>query len=495
MPPIVRRRRTTKPAANGHSRRGATPRLAWRLAVVGRIDEAVTLAMAACEAIDRLDDDAEAPVAGGRARQILARLLFATDRPDEGEREYFAARDLFAGAGDDERLARCDADLAIDLMGAGRLDDAEGRAEAAVAGFSMLERPVDAAPMQLVLGRIQAESERYEEARNNFAAAGAVFAGQELDAGVAEASYLEGLVTSELGDDDAAVDRFTTAIEAGHRAGVHDGEAASRVERGLAFGRLGRYDEAASDLQAAADAFTELGEGPGAARATYALANARGDVGDLPGAVAAFEAAAEGFAAGDFTAAAAQARLDGAAVLDQLGRVDEALSWLEQAVAGFAAAGEILAVALARRAWGGMAGATREAEGLAALADARAVFAEHGAGWDVAECDDMTARVLAGTGQVHEAIGPAMSAAEGFRAAGDRLALAAIDTLLGRLLADADLPEEAVERFQDAIAAAGEEQADPLAARAHEALADVLDSLGRADEAAASRQEAARLAD
>jgi Flp pilus assembly protein TadD len=73
------------------------------------------------------------------------------------------------------------------------------------------------------------------------------------------------------------------------------------------------------------------------------------------------------------------------------------------------------------------------------------------------------------------------------------LALAAIDTLLGRLLADAGRREEAVQRLQEAITAAAEEQADPLAARAYDALAQVLDSVGRADEAKASREMASRL--
>ena len=71
--------------------------------------------------------------------QIVARLLFAAGRPDEGERQYLEARDRFADAGDDRRLARCDAALALDLLGAGRFEDAEGRAEAAVAGLTMLD--------------------------------------------------------------------------------------------------------------------------------------------------------------------------------------------------------------------------------------------------------------------------------------------------------------------------------------------------------------------
>ena len=65
--------------------------LARRIGMQGQVDEALPLAEEARDAIDRLHDDPEAPLAGARARQIVARLLFAAGRPDEGERQYLEA--------------------------------------------------------------------------------------------------------------------------------------------------------------------------------------------------------------------------------------------------------------------------------------------------------------------------------------------------------------------------------------------------------------------
>ena len=255
--------------------------LARRIGMQGQVDEALPLAEEARDAIDRLHDDPEAPLAGARARQIVARLLFAAGRPDEGERQYLEARDRFADAGDDRRFARCDAALALDLLGAGRFDDAEGRAEAAVAGLTMLDRAVDAAQLQLVLGRLQAEAERHEEALVNFRAAYAVFSARELWPAAAEALHLDALVLAATDQAEPAIDRFHEAIELAASVGLTGGEGTSRLELAMVLGRLARLDEAETEFELAADMLTKAGDEMGAAHAVYGLATARRELGDL----------------------------------------------------------------------------------------------------------------------------------------------------------------------------------------------------------------------
>lgn len=469
--------------------------LAWRAAASNDGEDGLAGAMAARDAVLAMPDDPAAPLAAARACQIVGRLLFAAGRPEEGEHMYLEARDHFADAGDDRRLARCDAALALDLVGAGRLEDAEGRAEAAVAGLMMLDRAVDAAQVQLVVGRIQAQDERHDEARLNFAAARAAFVDHQLDAPAAEAAHLEALVASASGDDGAAVELLSTAIEGAQRADLSDGAAASHLERGIALDRLGRFTEAEADFAAAATALHEGGDAAGAARAIYGMAVTRRSRGDLVAAVETFNVTAEAFDAAGFAGAAAQARLDGAGVLEQLGRVDEALGWLERAGQGFVAEEEPVHVAVAVRAWGAAAGFAGRPEGLAAVAEARGVFAAHGVAWEVAECDDVAARLLGSVGRPAEAVPLAASAVEGFDAVGDAVAASSAGILLGRVLAESGRLEEAVGELERAIARAADAGIDPLAAQAHGSLADVLDAVGRGDEAPAHREAVARLAE
>lgn len=468
--------------------------LARRIGMAGRIDEALPLAEQARDAIDGLHDDPQAVISGARARQIVARLLFAAGRPDEGERQYLEARDRFADAGDDRRLARCDAALALDLLGAGRFEDAEGRAEAAVAGLTMLERAVDAAQLQLVLGRLEAEGERHEDALANFRAAQEVFRARELWPAAAEAIHLEALVLSATGEPDQALSRLGEAIGVAQRAGMDGGEGVSRLERAMVLGRLGRLDEAEAEFARAGDALVRAGDGLGAAQATYGLGSTRRAAGDPDGALESFTSAVEAFGELGAPGAQAQVLFDGGGLLAQLGRTDEALTWFDQAAAGFAADGEPLHVALVRRTWGATAGFASRPDGLDALSEARAVFAEHGATWDVAECDGMTAQVLAALGRHDDAVAAADASLAGFRSVGDGIAAVVAETMLGQLLAGGGRMGEAVAHLERAISGAVEEGAEPLAGPAHEALAGVLDDLGRAPEATLHRAAAQRLA-
>ncbi len=466
---------------------------ARRIGATGRVDDALALAEEARDAIDALRDDPEAIVAGARARQVLARLLFAVGRVDEGEREYLEARDRFADAGDDRRLCRCDAALALDLVGAGRFEDAEGRAEAALAGLMMLDCVVDGAQLQLVVGRLQAEGERHEEALVNFRAAHAVFSARALWPAAAEAVHLEALVLAAMGQDELAIDRFREAIAVAVRAGMDGGEGTSRLEMALVLAQVGQLEASAAEFELAAAALGRAGDTVGAARAAYGLGTARRQLGDLQGALGAFSDAAASFAASGVPGAQAQALFDGGAVLAQMGRTDDALGRLDQAAAGFAVDGEPLHRALVRRAWGAIAGFASRPEGLAALSEARATFAEEGAAWDVAECDAVTARVLGSLGRPVEALVTAEAAAAGFRALDDPVAEVAAETMVGRLLAETGMADDAIGHLQSAIAGAVASGAEPLAAQAHEALAEVLEALDRGAEAAVHRDAAQRL--
>lgn len=467
--------------------------LAWRAGMMGRTEDALVVASEARDAIDAMGDDDNADMAGARVRQMLARILFSAGRPEEGELQYLEARDRFADAGDDRRLARCDAALALDLLGAGRLEDAEGRAEAAVAGLGMLDRPVDAAQLQLVLGRVQAEGERYEESLVNFRAAYAVFSGRDLWPAAAEAIHFEALVLAAMEQDEPAIERFHEAIDVAERRGMSGGEGTSRLELAGLFGRLGRLDEAVMQFELARDALGKAGDEFGVAHATYGLGTARRQAGDLDEALDAFSVAAESFAAMDAVGAQAQALLDGGTVLAEMGRVDDGLAWLEQAAAGFAIDGEPLHIALVRRSWGAAAGFASRPEGAEALTEARAVFAEHGATWDVAECDLLSAQVLGLLGRHEEAVTAGEAAVAGFRDVGDTVTLVAAETVQGRVLADAGRPGEAVGHLERAIASAASMGAEPLAAPAHEVLAEMLEALDRGAEAASHRAMAHRL--
>ncbi|MCU1356626.1 MAG: hypothetical protein JWM89_2044, partial [Acidimicrobiales bacterium] len=247
---------------------------AWQRGISGEVQVGLDQALAAVEGISALTDadDDELVLADGRARQAAARLLFAADRPDEGTAAYLAARDRYADAGDARRVARCDASLAADLLAVGRNEDAEGRAEAALAAFSLLDAAADAGRMELVLGQIRVQDpERLGEALESFVAAKDRFADLDLPAFTAEALHLEGLTLTALGRDDDAVDAFEAAVEAGEAAGLDAGVAATRLELGPALARLGHDEEATRCLDAAREQMTAAGDGVGAARASYAL--------------------------------------------------------------------------------------------------------------------------------------------------------------------------------------------------------------------------------
>lgn len=466
---------------------------AIRAAMGGHVEEALAIAHGACDAIDRLHDDPQAPLVGARARQTEARILFAAGRPDDGERRYLEARDRFADAGDDRRLARCDAALAMDLLATGRLEDAEGRAEAAAAGLTMLDQPVEAAQLQLLLGRLQAEGGRHDEALGNFRAAQAVFSERELWPAAAEAMHLEALVLAATDEEAAAVDCFEGAIEIAMRAGMAVGEGTGRLELAVVLGRLGRLDESAAQFELARDALAGAGDELGAAHATFGLASTRREAGDLSAALDTFTTAAESFAAAGAVGAQGQSLFDAGAVLAQLGRLDDALASLDQAAAAFAADGEPLHVASVRRAWGATAGFASRPEGLDALAEARSIFVAQEATWDVADCDGMLSQVLESFGRHEEAVGAGEASVAGFRSVQDRVAVVAAETVLGRALAGAGRAVDAVRHLQLAITSAVDEGVESMAAPAHEALADVYEALARPADAALHHDAAMRL--
>ncbi|MDQ6696333.1 MAG: tetratricopeptide repeat protein [Actinomycetota bacterium] len=468
--------------------------LAWRSGMMGRVEDALIVGGQARDAIDAMGDDASAPLAGARVRQMLARTLFAAGRPDEGELQYLEARDRFADAGDDRRLARCDAALALDLLGAGRLEDAEGRAEAAVAGLTMLDRPVDAAQLQLVLGRVQAEGERYEESLVNFRAAFEVFSERELWPAAAEAIHFEALVLAAMEHHEPAIERFHEAIAVAEKLGMSGGAGTSRLELAGLLGRLGRLDDAVIQFESARVALTAAEDPFGVAHATYGLGTAHRAAGDLNQALNAFSVAAESFAAIEAVGAQAQALLDGGTVLVQLGRVDDGLAWFEDAAEGFALDGEPLHLALVRRSWGAAAGFASRPDGVEALAEARSVFAEHGATWDVAECDLLSAQVLGLLGRHDEAVTAAETAVAGFRDVDDAVTLVAAETMHGRALVDAGRPGDAVSHLERAVASSTSMEAVSLAAPAHAVLADALDALDQPEAADTHRATAERLA-
>ncbi|MCU1453542.1 MAG: hypothetical protein JWN46_1688 [Acidimicrobiales bacterium] len=492
---------------------------AWQLGVGGDLDAAMAQATATVDALDALDraaagadvddddddedDQHELRVARGRARQVLARLLFASDRADEGVAAYLAARDLFADDVDARRVARCDAALALDLLGVGRVEDAEGRAEAALAAFSVLDAEADAGRMDMVLGQIRAQSgERLEESLASFGSAKERFVAAGVPAFQAEALHLEGLVLASLGRDDDAIDAFEEAVEVGEAAGLDAGVALTRLELGPALARLGHDDEAVRCLDAAREQLTELADGLGLARAAYSLAGVHREHGRPAEALDELRAAATLFEDLGLGAATGQVRLDGGALLDALAHqteptdvalVHEALGWFDQAIAAFETDDDPRFVAIARRAWGTTAGFADHADGLDAIESARGVLSEHHADWEVAECDAAAARVLGHLRRFEEGAAKGAAAVAGFEAAGDPVAGAATSLLLGQLLADGGQGDAALDVLGQVATAGADLGIAPLAGAAHAALAGVLDGLGRPEEAAPHQAAAQRL--
>jgi len=475
---------------------------AWQEGMRGEVDAALDTAFGARAAIDALGDDPAAVVPGARVGQVLGRLLFAADRPDEGAAAYLEARGRYADAGDDRRLGRCDAALAVELLATGRLDEAEARAEAAVAAFSVLDGGVDLGRTEVLMGRIRAQDERPAEAVPSFERGAEIFVGLDLPGFAAEAHHLAGVCLALTGEDDDAVDHLEAAIELAERTGNTSGAAASRLELGPALARLGHDEGAVAEIEAGRAGMAEVGDAAGAARASYALGLLHRERGRPDDALSQLNVAAELFDQVEMRGAAAQARLDGGTLRDVMAHqvepvdtagVAEARSLMEQAIAGFEAEGDERFVALARRAWGTSTGFAGGEDGLVAIDDAREVLARHEVPWEVAECDAAAARVLGHAGRFEEGAQRAGAAVEGFQEAGDAMATGGAALLLGQLLADGGQLEAAESIFEQTVALGTQVDVPALAGRAHVALGAILAATGRDEEAETHRQAAERL--
>ncbi|UYO97831.1 hypothetical protein OED01_03680 [Microbacterium sp. M28] len=312
-----------------------------------------------------------------------------------------------------------------------------------------------------------------------------LLAGIGADSSLAASHMLAGALWEDAGDADKAVTRYRTAA---HLVGREGGDLS-----GIDF-RLARAMLAADDAAEAAELFGDVlrreeeAEVPAGSRAATVMMLARSlaSSGEFGQAVGAFGYAAELYGAAEEGADQALALSEQAKILARFDEHDDAIDLLETAAEIVRrtpdAAGAVTEVLHNL----GQAYAGQQDERSFALFDEVAALAtEHEAGWLLADVTDSRARAFAGLGRVDEAVSAALTAADGFVALGDAGAAGGSELFAARVLAGGDRGEDAVAIYRTVIEHAAE--IPPLRQVAALELGDVLEGLGRTDDAAQAR--------
>ncbi len=334
-----------------------------------------------------------------------------------------------------------------------RFDDVLAPLAAAVRSGDEWGEPRTAAYARYLTGELLAEAERYADALDP--AFDAVVRAEDagVESLVTDARALLGSVYHELDRDHEAVEFLESALP---ELSEHDHGALYRVRYrlGVSLRRLGEHREAAEHLNVASEIAERAGIAASAAHAANLVGVALEPV-DPATSATAYERAARLFAAADEEQGAIRMQRARAAVLAESGRYDDALAALELA----AQAADVLT----------------PSDGV-------------DPGWERAEIDDQSARVLAVAGRAIEAVHRALSAEQRHQEVGAASDAAYAATLAAQvtldLLEDAEAAEPVARRALAHADISGDDQARSAAVSA---LADVLDGQGRVDEAAQLR--------
>jgi len=308
----------------------------------------------------------------------------------------------------------------------------------------------------------------------------------ELDAPreAAEASALAAALFEDAGDYLSALDRYRFAVRQSELLGT---PAAFRFSYGRALVRAGEAAAATEVLLSVYDEETAA-EQPDASRAEtlFWLGHAFTGDGQHGSAIGAWNQSIELFVSGDDLQGAARSGTAAGRLFSRFGEQADAIEVLVPALQRARLTPENLELLTScLHALGTAQAGAGDAAGLDALDEVISIAEANDAGWLAADASDSKARALHALGRTEEAIPLALRAADGYRDAGDIASSGGSELFVGRVLAATDRREEAAAILASALEhAVANPQLESLVAIE---LGDLLEQLGRTDEAAVVR--------
>ena len=387
--------------------------------------------------------DTPATQRGLRSALIFAAHLYArTDRADQALEALDRLITLEAGRGD---LAQGHLFRARLFGGLGRFDEGAVAADEAVRLFTAIDARTAAANATSLAAALLGDAGRPDEAASRYR-----FAAQQLE--------LLGLASTPL-----------------------------RFSYGRALVHAGKSEEAIEVLQTVLDEEVAAQAAPDSrAETLFWLGHALQSAEQFGNAVSAWFSAAELYVEGEDLAGAANSNLAAARLLARFQEHDDALEALTEAVEQARTMPENLQLLTdVLHAFGSAQAMNQNSAGIESLDEVIAIARENEADWLVADVTDSRARALLALGRPDEAIPVALEAADLYAAAGDAASGGGSELFVARLLVEAGRNEEAVALYRSAITRA--EGVPNLVSLASIELGDLLEKLGRPDEAAAAR--------
>ena len=346
----------------------------------------------------------------------------------------------------------------------------------------------DLAQAQLFRARVLGGLSRFDEGAVAADEAARLFTVIDARAEAADATSLAAALLGDAGRPDEAASRYRFAAQQLDLLGVPS--TGLRFSYGRALVHAGKGEEATEVLQTVLEQET-ADEAPAAARAEtlFWLGHALQASEQFGNAVGTWFSAAELYAEGDDTQGAANAGLAAARLLGRFQEHEDALEALTEAAEQARKTPENLQLLTdVLHAYGSSQAMNQNAAGLETLDEVLAIARENEADWLVADVTDSRARALQALGRTDEAIPTALAAADLYAAAGDPASGGGSELFIARLLVDQDRTDEAVALYRSAVSRA--EGVPNLVSLASIELGDLLEKLGRPDEAAAARAAA-----
>lgn len=343
----------------------------------------------------------------------------------------------------------------------------------------------DLAQAHLFRARINGGLGRFDDGARDADEAARLFTVIGERSGALDATSLAGALLADAGRVDEAASRHRFAAQQGELLGLPT--AGLRFSYGRSLVQSGKPEDAIEVLQQVYDEET-TDKAPASSRAEtlFWLGHALQGADQFGAAVGTWFSAGELYEAGEDTEGAAGALLAGARLLVRFQEHEDALEALVTAERHARVTPENLRLLTeVLHALGSAKAVAGDESGLTALDEVIALARENEAHWLVADVSDSRARALHALGRTDEAIPAALEAADLYAAAGDPASGGGSDLFVARILVEADRQEEAIALYRSAIARA--EGVPNLVSLAAMELGDLLEQLGRDDEAAAAR--------
>ncbi|MWB99533.1 hypothetical protein [Agromyces seonyuensis] len=298
---------------------------------------------------------------------------------------------------------------------------------------------------------------------------------------------LAAAILDDLGRPDEAVSRYRLAVQQAELAEA-PGLLGLRYGLGRQLVRAGHADESIELLQSVYDEETAT-EAPVVARAEtlQLLGSAFRDTGEYGSAAGAWFTAADLFEEGEAKAGAVTTLLDLARLHVGLDYRDEGIELLERAVALVEGDQEYIGSYVdARHLLGQTRGGAGDERALADFDVVADLAREHEADYLLADVTDSRARALGALGRIDEAVATALGAADLFEEAGATIPAGSATLVAADALQGAERHDEAVVLYGAAIERLVDHPGATATARLR--LADSLEALGRAADAATERR-------